>query len=391
MQIKKKTTLLFIFITVFCSSIFAKNRFSLKGKLPQKYDGTEVTLISNEIDTFRLTTTVRNGEFYFERKISEEYLHVALIIKYNNQFIEGNSFLIKGQELQIDFVSLDEKILIKNILKHNIPFLNEQVHYNSIINPLEDSLRIAFAFYEPIRRGYRKGYNKDSLVNIIRNIKDEIRIQKIAFIKNIPDSYLGLYLFNKEILGDLDMITYLNSDSLLSLYSNFKSELKHTDLGKSISQTLSRMHSLSINKVLPDFTFTSNRNQNYQLSSFRNKEYVLLGFWDSYCKPCIQSFPKLKEMYSKYDQRGLSIISVSMDSDESIWLNSIKKYELPWLQTCDISKYVNEISMQQLYNIRYYPQYFLLDKEGRLIYHNVQSNDDDEYSVLKRTLETIFK
>lgn len=96
-------------------------------------------------------------------------------------------------------------------------------------------------------------------------------------------------------------------------------------------------------------------------------------------------------MYSKYDQRGLSIISVSMDSDESIWLNSIKKYELPWLQTCDISKYVNEISMQQLYNIRYYPQYFLLDKEGRLIYHNVQSNDDDEYSVLKRTLETIFK
>lgn len=287
MQIKKKATLLFIFIPFFCASIFAQKEFSLKGKLPLKYDATEITLVSNKIDTFRLTTTVRNGEFYFERKISEEYLHVALIIKYNNQFIEGNSFLIKGQELQIDFVSLEEKMLINNILKHNIPFFNEQAHYNSVIRPLDDSLRIAFTFYESVTRGYRKGkgYNKDSIINIIRNIQNGIRNQKICFIKNMPDSYLGLHLFNAEILGDLDMITHLNSDSLLSLYSNFKSELKHTDLGKSISQTLSRMHSLSINKVLPDFTFTSNRNQNYQLSSFRNKEYVLLGFWDSYCKP----------------------------------------------------------------------------------------------------------
>lgn len=389
MQIKKKITLLLIFIPIFCASISAQKKFSLRGILPVKYDATEITLVSNEIDTFRLTTTVKNGEFYFEREISEDYLYVDLVIKYNNQYIGGNRFLIEAQELQIDFHSLDEKALINNISKHNIPFLNEQANYNSVIKPLDDSLSTAYTFYESITRGYRKGkgYNQDSIFNIINNIRGEIRTQKIAFVKNMPDSYLGLYLFNKEIAGN----HHLYSDSLLSLYSNFKPELRETKLGKSISKTLSKIHSLSIDKILPDFTFISNRNQSYQLSSFRNQEYVLLGFWDSFCKPCIQSFPKLKEMYSIYSQRGLRIISVSMDSDEAIWLNSIKKYELPWLQTCDISKYVNEISMQQLYNIRYYPQYFLLDKEGKLIYHNVQSNDDDEYSVLQQTLETIFK
>ena len=50
-----------------------------------------------------------------------------------------------------------------------------------------------------------------------------------------------------------------------------------------------------------------------QLSSFRNDKYVLLDFWASWCGPCREDFPFLKEMYSKYKDKGFEIINVSRD------------------------------------------------------------------------------
>ncbi|MCB0463943.1 MAG: redoxin domain-containing protein [Flavobacteriaceae bacterium] len=35
-----------------------------------------------------------------------------------------------------------------------------------------------------------------------------------------------------------------------------------------------------------------------------------------WCKPCINELPNIKALYSKYKNKGLEVVSVSIDSDK---------------------------------------------------------------------------
>jgi thiol-disulfide isomerase/thioredoxin len=50
----------------------------------------------------------------------------------------------------------------------------------------------------------------------------------------------------------------------------------------------------------------------FQLSAYRGK-IVLLDFWATWCDPCREEIPHLVELQSKYRDRGLEIVGVSMD------------------------------------------------------------------------------
>lgn len=44
---------------------------------------------------------------------------------------------------------------------------------------------------------------------------------------------------------------------------------------------------------------------------------VLVDFWATYCKPCREQFPHTVEVYNKYRNRGLAVISMSCDEEEN--------------------------------------------------------------------------
>jgi hypothetical protein len=96
----------------------------------------------------------------------------------------------------------------------------------------------------------------------------------------------------------------------------------------------------------------------------------------------------LKNVYANYKD-SLEIISISLDADEQKWKTALKKYNLPWLNTCNIRKYIGQ-DLSSLYNVQYIPQYFLVDGSGQLLYHNVQSGDTDDYDGLKKLIKEIF-
>jgi thiol-disulfide isomerase/thioredoxin len=41
---------------------------------------------------------------------------------------------------------------------------------------------------------------------------------------------------------------------------------------------------------------------------------VLVDFWATWCGPCIEQFPHTVELAAKYRERGLAVVSVSMDN-----------------------------------------------------------------------------
>jgi len=70
----------------------------------------------------------------------------------------------------------------------------------------------------------------------------------------------------------------------------------------------------------------------------------------------------LRELYNKYADQGFDIYQVSVDADESYWLNTA--LNLPW--TCVHDESTIYSSYLKSYNVQQLPSVFLIDREGNI-------------------------
>lgn len=380
------------FLCLISSEIYAQNRFVITGSVP--YDEVDVELESFGSRNLKFTplkTKAKNREFQFSGSIDEEFEHVYLKISKNEKHLKGWSFYINPAEMKVDILSLDDKIDEKDINYFNVPYIKEQKTYDSLIKHLQENASYSYSILQLWKNDTKNVHNLDSLAKVLQFLKEEERRRKVEFVKENSDTYIALDIFNREILNGAFINFHIKPDSLMSIYSTFNEPLKTTVLGKSVHAYISQKQQLTINRVLPDFSFLTSYGQNYKLSSFfQDKKYVLLCFWDSYCAPCIKSFPLLRRLNETYADKGLQMISVSIDGNLEKWTNSLKRHDLPWLQTCDLPPFIKDQNVRSLYDVHYIPQYFLLDKDGKLIYHNTQLKDGDDYSILQELLGSLM-
>lgn len=390
MKLFFKILLVISFSSYFENGVNAQKNFTLYGTIPKKYDGVKISLSSNNSEFRKLTTNVKNGQFKLTGKIDNEYERIILSVFKDQNRLGLWIFFITNGEMKIDILGFEETQITKNVNFYNIPFVNEQKKYKSLIVPLVDSQKIISSLIQSVNYNNGNKYDKDSLMEILRDLNKRLAYQKIEFIRKNPKSYYSLYILDSEIINLGLNILYVELDTLSNLFSMLDISVKNTHLGKSVESYLLKRKSLLVNQIMPNFSFFATDGKQYDLSSFRNEKYVLLCFWDSWCLPCVKSIPVLKKIDSSYSGKGLQLISLSIDSDEKKWQNSLKKYEMPWLQSCDLLPYITTTPLKDLYDVKYIPQYFLIDKAGKLIYHNSQLNDDDEFNILRNMLENLF-
>ncbi|WP_436413010.1 TlpA family protein disulfide reductase [Petrimonas sp.] len=93
-------------------------------------------------------------------------------------------------------------------------------------------------------------------------------------------------------------------------------------------------------------------------------KYLLIDFWASWCGPCLNTIPHLKEIYSKYNAKGLEILSVSIDDKEDAWKKALAKQQMPWDQ---VRAPNSGKEIMKDYQFNGIPHLVLLDKEGKII------------------------
>ena len=107
--------------------------------------------------------------------------------------------------------------------------------------------------------------------------------------------------------------------------------------------------------------------------------YVILDFWATWCGPCVQSIPMLKEVYAKYHDKGLEIYSISLDSKAKEWKSFVEKNDMTWINVlAPVGGKVNKD-----YGIEFIPRVFLIDcRTGEILVHEGHPDLDAIFSEL---------
>lgn len=116
----------------------------------------------------------------------------------------------------------------------------------------------------------------------------------------------------------------------------------------------------------PDFSFTSAEGEYVALDELKGK-VILLDFWGTWCPPCVESIPDLRNLHKKYSKEpAFMLIGISSDSDEDAWREFTEKNKMIWPQYRDKDR-----KIQRAFGVRSFPTYIIIDHEGIVRYQSV--------------------
>ena len=106
-----------------------------------------------------------------------------------------------------------------------------------------------------------------------------------------------------------------------------------------------------------------------------NTDYILVDFWASWCKPCRQEIPYIKQALGKYEN-DLSVYAISIDEKHQAWRKAIEQDSTQVFHHV-IGTYSNGQPSRLLkrLNVKSIPANFLLDKNKRIIAKNLRGKE----------------
>lgn len=121
-----------------------------------------------------------------------------------------------------------------------------------------------------------------------------------------------------------------------------------------------------------DFTVTDMKGDSIKLSSLKGK-VLILDFWASWCGPCRFANKHLVKLYNKYKDKGLEILSVSLDRELKDWKKAVTKDKITWMNAIDLGEWdaLSAIKWQ----VDALPSTFVVNKNGDVIAINPEKDE----------------
>ncbi|MEJ2005648.1 MAG: TlpA disulfide reductase family protein, partial [Cyclobacteriaceae bacterium] len=209
------------------------------------------------------------------------------------------------------------------------------------------------------------------------------REKYLEWIRSNPDRDLAAYLL---VLQNLDTIgKYYNRLSpdvrngvfKATLDSEYERYLKFTAVRKA-------QRAVDSGYRAPQFTLPHENGSEFTLFDDFEGKYIVLDFWGSWCAPCIQGIPKMKEYYDKYSSE-MEIIGIACNDQDENWRNAIEKYNLNWTHLKNNDDAV-EADVSVRYGVSAFPTKVIIDPDG-IIRGYFAGEGDDFYAGLDNIME----
>ncbi len=89
----------------------------------------------------------------------------------------------------------------------------------------------------------------------------------------------------------------------------------------------------------------------------------IIEFWATWCEPCRVTIPFLSSIQTKYKDKGMEIIAISLDEDmNNVRMKDfVREYSIPYRVV------IADNSIRKKFNIYMVPTIFLVDRNGILV------------------------
>ena len=136
----------------------------------------------------------------------------------------------------------------------------------------------------------------------------------------------------------------------------------------------------------PAFRVRGLDGQTLELAPLLAKGPVVLDFWATWCKPCLQALPEIQRVQERWAERGVTVVGISEDGPRN--LAKIRpfaaRYKIGYPLALD-----EDGSIQAAYQVRSLPTTFVIDRDGRIV-HFQQGYRPGLENVLDEALRAVF-
>ncbi len=191
---------------------------------------------------------------------------------------------------------------------------------------------------------------------------------KKAVVENNTDKMVSIIA-----LSDLINEKVLKIEESEAYYNSLSTGIKNSPIGESVNNYIAQLKSqriasalASIGNKAPDFSAKTPEGKDLSLSETLGK-YTIIDFWASWCRPCRTENPNVVNVYNQYHDKGLNIVSVSLDrpGQKDRWIKAIEQDQMNWYHVSNLEFWQDPIPRS--YGVRAIPATFLLDENGVII------------------------
>jgi thiol-disulfide isomerase/thioredoxin len=361
-------------------SIPKSTLFSIDGKIIDRDTGNIILDFRNEKNSIVLDTArLSNGQFHFSGKTNRA-CEALLFTDPAVHDVDDSTvlrFLIEPKNMFISYNRNDAR----HPLISGSALQAEKERWDTIKSPLLGQEEYWFQTAKVLAKRYATSHTPSLQDEINRtqhsrdSINRSIRALDLTYIEEHPNSYLsGYLLFQQE--------RKLPLDTAEVLYNNLAGEVKRSSFGKSV---LSYIYPLTdddsfrrANPLISDqfdrhlrglhsihqLSLKDSSGKTISLNSYKGK-YILVDFWSSWCKPCIENIPALNRLIGNYKSAPIQFISISLDKDDDRWKQAIIKHHFTGVQLSDTSGFSGLSAV--FCKVLWVPTYVIADQNGQII------------------------
>ncbi len=398
----KKTSQFITYSILLANICYAQSGkpFSIDGKLSGQQTGKIYMTYQVDENKYQTDSTeLKNGSFTFSGQIPHP---VSASV-----YLDRNARMSESAQIFIEPSKMNLALTKGEFDKAKLSGSKAQEEYKR----MESACGNALQKLMPLRKSYDKlneeyikarREKKDSaftapMLQKLDQIKgqmepysEEVSTARKDFIEKNPGSYVSAYMLR----------SYLNDMNLArgeKIYSSMPAGIRESMYGKAVKKDLEGLRQGSPGSEAYVFATKDINGNMLSLADFKGK-YVLVDFWASWCGPCRKGNPHLKNLYSKYKDKGLEIIGISDDDrDLAAWKKAVEQDGIGiWkhvLRGFDMQKLLkhepNPDDISNYYGIHTLPTKILIDPKGMIIGRYGGGGENDE--AMDKKMEEIFR